>query len=202
MKQTKPTGASARNRLLAIGSAALLALLVSGLRAADETRPAAPPPPSRPMAEPYHILLVRSIFSRDHNRAAPLIRTYATPTTQSVALDPSSAAAQLAAAQAEANFLLKGVSVEDGVPGAFFEQTSAGQLFRVRAGEPISHGKLVNITLDGVDYSNGVTVNRIAIGQALDGGSAAPTTQPSTAMTATVTEHPAGDKPSWWRRSK
>jgi hypothetical protein len=181
--------------LMLLAGAASLAVVVAP---DDDMRPTTPVPQSRPMSVDYRVLLSRSVFSRDHNR--PRIVARDVPTTQSASANPDLTGA--AASEAEANFVLKGVAIEDGLPTAFFEQSLDQQTVRVRAGQPVSHGQISAITLDGINYLTGGKLSHVTIGQTLDGGLATPTTQPSTDSAKPVAEHPAGDKPSWWRRSK
>ena len=116
---------SAPNRFAPIsnhGCAAVVLLLLAGLAlaAGDDIHPVVattPTPtstPARPMSEAYNVLLVRSIFSRDHNRAAPLASARnaapAVPTTQDTRDLPD-----LTSPLAEMNYVLKGVAVQDGV---------------------------------------------------------------------------------------
>jgi len=184
-------------------SLALLALAGAASFAAirapdDDMRPtAAPVPQSRPMSGDYRVLLARSVFSRDHNRPRLVARDVSA--TQSASIPDLTGAS---ASEAEANFVLKGVTIEDGLPTAFFEQSLDQQTVRVRAGQSVSHGQISAITLDGINYLTGGKSSHVTIGQTLDGGLAAPTTQPSNDSAKPVGEHPAGEKPSWWRRSK
>jgi hypothetical protein len=179
-------------------AASLAAIIVPG----DESRPpAAPVPQSRPMSGDYRVLLSRSVFSRDHNRPRLAARDVAT--TQAVSAIPDLTGP--AAAEAEANFVLKGVAIEDGLPTAFFEQSLDQQTVRVRAGQAVSHGQISAITLDGINYLAAGKLSHVVIGQTLDGGLATTTTattQPSTASATPAAEHPAGEKPSWWRKRK
>jgi hypothetical protein len=151
------------------------------------------------MSSAYKILLERSVFSRD-NRPAPVV--HPVPTTQATVVESASPGAE-----AEANFVLTGVSFEDESPTAFFEQTSEKRFVRKHSGEPLSHGTVNAISLDGIEYAANGKSTHILIGQTLDGGVAVVTTSaPSTATTSSntsaSTEKPAGEKPSWWRKSK
>ena len=162
----------------------------------DSLPPATAVPKSRPMSPDYRILTLRSVFSRDHNRPRVVPRDL-TATTLPASNDP-------AASGAEANFVLKGVAIEDGFPTAFFEMSLDQQTVRVRAGQAVSHGQISAITLDGINYQSGGKLSHVVIGQTLDGGmpTASATTQPSNDSLRPAGEHPAGDKPSWWRHSK
>ena len=66
--------------------------------------------------------------------------------------------------------MLKGVTIEDGLPTAFFEQSLDQQTVRVRAGQAVSHGQISAITLDGINYLTGGKSSHVTIGQTLDGG--------------------------------
>jgi hypothetical protein len=188
-------------------------MLLAGVLAAAVARAAIPDPgdeilipptsvpKSRVMTPEYRILMTRSVFSRDHNRARVVPRDL-TATTLPAGSDPALSAA--AASAAEANFVLKGVAIEDGLPTAFFEQTADQLTVRVRAGQNVSHGQISAITLDGINYQTAAKLSHVVIGQTLDGGlpTGVPTTQPSSDSLKPAAEHPAGDKPSWWRHPK
>jgi hypothetical protein len=84
--------------------------------------------------------------------------------------------------------VLTGVSLEDNVKVGFLEDQQAYKVTQVRIGDPIANGKVVNMTLDALDYKDpsGRTV-RVQVGYNLAGGdvwgvsgsSAGPSTQPA-----------------------
>jgi len=165
------------------------------IAASDETRPAPVAiPPSRPMSDLYRVLLVRSIFNRDHNRAAAVVGR-----TPAAAVDPSASAA----AQTEAGLTLFGVSTEDGSPIAFFKNSLDQQIIRVHVGGALARGVISAITLDGVDYVAAGTRMHVNVEETLAGGqvvAAVPATEP--AVKTGPTERLGGEKPSWWRHSR
>lgn len=178
----------------ALGGSLLLLAAGAGLAAVgDEPRPRPTQPPAvRPMSDDYRVLLMRSIFSRDHNRAVAVVRNSA----------PAAVFATTAPAAAETNFVLKGLAVEDGVYTAFFEQAPDATLLRVHLGDALSHGRVTRITLDGVDYAVTGLTTRVTIGQALDGGYASlAATRPATEPSRPDAPSTFGTKPSWWRRT-
>jgi hypothetical protein len=67
--------------------------------------------------------------------------------------------------------VLTGVSLEDNAKVAFLEDQQAYTATRVKIGDQIANGKVVNITLDALDYKdpNGNTI-RVTVGFNLAGG--------------------------------
>ena len=160
--------------------------------AGDEPRSApVPEPQPRLLPDPYRVLLLRSIFSKDRSRPEGSKAS----TTQDSRAEIS---------QAESNFVLKGVATVDDVTTAFFEQTSDKQLVRLRSGDRVSHGQLTAITLDGVDYAVDGKASHINIGQTLDGGVpvTAQAASGSSGNNAGSSEHLSGEKPKWWRGAR
>ena len=199
--------ASWRSTILLSGlSLAILALVSVAFGAASDTRPVAVSTAPKPMSEPYRILLTRSVFARDH-RGVPLVSPVVVrpPETREAPRDPGPPPSD--PETAEANFVLTGVAIEDetGWYTAFFEQTATQRLLRVHLGEFISHGQVIGISLDGVDYAGRGRPIHVTIGQALSGGMVVASTQPTSSPaggTPSATGGAAADKPSWWRKKK
>ncbi|HET6251706.1 MAG TPA: hypothetical protein VFE47_28735 [Tepidisphaeraceae bacterium] len=121
------------------------------------------------LAEPYKILLTRSIFSRD-GRAQPIAYRRPTPVALPPTTTPSTQpAAAWVTPDPEAGYILRGVGMEDGVFSAFFEQTTENKGYVKHVGDTVARGKIMAMSLDGIDYELKNKVSRVIIGQALDG---------------------------------
>jgi hypothetical protein len=67
--------------------------------------------------------------------------------------------------------VLTGVSLEDNVKVAFLEDQQAYTATRVKIGDPIANGKVVNMTLDSLDYKDASgRIIRVEVGYNLAGG--------------------------------
>jgi len=84
--------------------------------------------------------------------------------------------------------VLTGVSLEDNVKVAFLEDQQAYTATRVKVGDPIANGKVINMTLDSLDYKDaGGRIIRVEVGYNLAGGdvwgvsgsAGGPSTQPA-----------------------
>ena len=53
---------------------------------------------------------------------------------------------------------------------AMVENIETHEILKLRVGDPISHGRVVAITLDNLDYEAGGVVTRVGFGQNLSGG--------------------------------
>jgi hypothetical protein len=147
---------------------------------APATSPAELPPlreASTPMSHQYDVLLTRSIFARDKNRAR-------TPTPERIDQRP------------ETTMVLRGVMDQDGTYTAFVEDTSAGKLQEIKPGDPVARGRVARITLGGVEYESSGLLTRVGIGANLDGVAVAavPAPQPSPQRAAEAAAQPAGAK--------
>lgn len=143
---------SCRTRLLDKGlwSAAIAGLLVAAMSPLSaETAPA-------DSWDQYRLLVQRNIFRRDRRRPLPR--------------GPSPGPTMRAVRDSDRDIVLTGVGRRDGVFVAFLENTATGVTTRVPAGQAVGKGKIQAITLDGVDYERGGSLNRIEIGHALQGG--------------------------------
>jgi hypothetical protein len=113
-------------------------------------------PPGLPVI--YNVVAARNIFIRGDQRPPPVdtntgpivIRQYAPTASQLV---------------------LTGVSLEDNTKVAFLEDQQAFTATRVKVGDQIANGKVVNITIDALDYKdpNG-NIIRVTVGFNLAGG--------------------------------
>ena len=73
--------------------------------------------------------------------------------------------------QAPSQLVLTGVSVADNGKLGFLEDQQASTITRVKVGDTIAQGKVVNITLDSLDYQDaGGKIIRVYVGFNLAGG--------------------------------
>lgn len=159
-----------------IGPAIIPATVPSTIPAtAPATNPTTEPArvPIRPEILPtdYAVLTSRSIFMKGR-----------VPTPVIISTDPFASAPTTAPARSrEDSIVFNGVTEADGSIVAFLEDTSAGKVTIYRAGDAIALGKIVSITLDGLDYQAGDKTVHVLIGQTLSGGEALPVnSRPST----------------------
>jgi hypothetical protein len=83
----------------------------------------------------------------------------------------------------ETMFIFNGVTITDGKPTAFLENTNEGTVVQVHVGDAVAKGKIVNIAIDNLDYEANGKVTRVQIAQNLAGGNGWGTTastEPST----------------------
>jgi hypothetical protein len=153
-----------------------LALLVAAVRAQGKI-------PAKESFDKYQVIVANNIFVRVHPRVTPT-REYA-PSPIATALSPEEAT------------VLRGVVRQGEGPDAtyfvFLEDIQSHETTRMPVGELVCMGKLVNPTLDSVDYvKNGVTT-RITVGQNLTGAEATPVfAAPASAFSATAPTTPVG----------
>ncbi|MHC4646415.1 MAG: hypothetical protein ACYTBJ_13020 [Planctomycetota bacterium] len=105
----------------------------------------------------YGIIIEGNIFSRYRGRDAVEPRTSSNPTAEQPPPQP------------ESYFVLKGLAKEDDAFVAFFEDTRAGDMIRVRAEEPIARGKITGLTLDSAVYERDANTVSVQVGQTLEG---------------------------------
>jgi hypothetical protein len=86
---------------------------------------------------------------------------------------------------AETTLIFNGVTITDGKPTAFLENTDLGNVVQVHVGDTVASGKVVNIALDSLDYQFNGRVIQVHIGQNLAGGSGWGTTAATTAPSST-----------------
>jgi hypothetical protein len=124
----------------------------------------------------FDVVAARNIFVKGSQRP-PVID----PTSS------GSAAATSVNVPVANQLVLTGISLEDNQKVAFLEDQQADTSLRVKIGDPIANGKVVNITLDALDYrdASGRTI-RVQVGFNLAGGdvwgvssTATASTQPS-----------------------
>lgn len=152
-----------------IGGIWLTALAAAAV--AGDAQRAQVPPPAAPSASSdagslpgsYQVLLSRSIFAANGR-------------SDTGAAAPGGAAAGAALA-------LKGVVQDDQEFTAFVEDAPAKRVLEVKVGDRLAHGRVVAITLHGLQYELAGRVMRVAIGQGLE-DPAAPTTAPAEAPVA------------------
>jgi hypothetical protein len=129
-----------------------------------ETAPVIRPPAAKgPAARPaptfddYRIVFERNIFLKD--RAIRRVR----PSYRPVRPAPTS---QPAAQQ----LVLTGVAIRQEIRVAFFEDNQTGELVKAVVGDVVQGGKLVSISLDGVEFSLDHNTRKVGIGEGLLGG--------------------------------
>jgi hypothetical protein len=145
--------------------------------------------PPRESFEKYQALITNNIFVRDRARYAPRERDSA-PVPVAAALGPEEATVLRG--------IVRQLEVPDAPYFAYLEDVRTGATVKVRMGDPVCQGKLINPTLDGVDYvKNGVTT-RVEIGKNLTGANTAPVSVPPAAASsaAQLTSPSAGASPA------
>jgi hypothetical protein len=144
----------ARKRML--GAAALWLAAISSAGLAAGAAPAEVKAPRQESFDRYQVLLSNNIFVRDHARWAPK-----GPVSAGPALTPEEATA------------LRGIvrqgEDEEAEYFVFLEDLRTQQTTEMRVGDPVCSGKLVNPTLESVDYLKNGVAKRIEIGQNLTG---------------------------------
>ncbi len=106
--------------------------------------------------ERYRMLITRNIFLQDRRRARETRPASTRPSVRSE----------------ENGLVLTGVGQIGPDRTAFFEDLGTGQTKRVSTGQALYKGKVVMVTLEGVEYEQDGAVHRIAIGQDLSGAAA------------------------------
>ncbi len=141
------------------------------MEGSDSTRPladASTTPLARPLSPRYHVLLTRSIFSRDKS-IGPL------------ASAPDGGGGPGHAAAAKTTLAFRGAAMQGTDFTAFFEDVSGGGgVKRVKEGEKLASGFVRRVTIDAIDYETNGHTTRVAIGQNLAGAAVPmPTTAPA-----------------------
>ena len=93
-------------------------------------------------------------------------------------------------ARPEKSLLFNGATNSDGQLIALIEDTAAGRILKLKVGDPVARGKVASITLDTFDYDSAGKVQRVMLGQNLDGEASSATTRPTT---VTATSGPSGE---------
>ena len=131
-------------------------LLVAAMAAS--TMAADTPPPAGAAADrswdDYRILLDRNIFRRD--RRARRSRTSTQPRATYTY-------------DSDSTLVLTGIARRDGEFVAFFEDTRAKTVARVRVGDAVGKGKVERINLDEVAYAREGAVTAVGVGRNLMG---------------------------------
>jgi hypothetical protein len=128
---------------------------------------------AKPLPRDFNLLVSRSVFVHGPQRIfeGPEVP----PTTQ-----PGNSSFQ--PSRPERTLLFNGSTRTEGEWVAFIEDTVASRVLKLKVGEPIARGKVTAITLSSLNYDANGKSTLVAIGQNLDGESAAPSsTQPSLA---------------------
>jgi hypothetical protein len=148
-----------RNLLLGATALWLAAISPAALAAPAAAAPAAAKTPAQESFDKYQVLLSNNIFVKDRARWRPR--------------GPGAAGPPLTPEEATA---LRGV-VRQG-EGAnvtyfvFLEDVRTHETTKMRVGDPVCAGKLVNPTLDSVDYLKNGVAKRIEVGENLTGAEA------------------------------
>ena len=141
--------------------------------------------PAAPAGLPviYNVVAARNIFIKGDQRPPPV----ETNTGPVVVRQYAPTASQL---------VLTGVSLEDNTKVAFLEDQQAYTVTRVKIGDPVANGKVVNMTLDALDYKdpNG-NIIRVTVGFNLAGGDVWGVANSSTSGSST---QPALTGPRLW----
>jgi len=129
---------------------------------------------SATMPDDFAVLNLRNIFYKGH------LPSPESDSQGSRSFEPHSV---------ETMYIFNGVTITDGKPIAFLENTDSGAVTQVHVGDTIARGKIVNIALDSLDYQAGGKVTRVQIAQNLAGGNGWGTTatsEPSSTGSATT----------------
>ncbi|MDB5299211.1 MAG: hypothetical protein JWO87_874 [Phycisphaerales bacterium] len=145
-------------------------------------------PAPKPLSDPYKIVVIRPIFSRERPRPAWITNSNGGGSSRG-GPDTRPGTGGFASSSSEASVALKGVSLEDGVYTAFIEDSVTRETRGLHAGEAVARGMITAMSLDGIDYATGGRVLRISIGQTLDGA-----TPPAPAYPSAVA---SSSKPAW-----
>lgn len=153
--------------------------------ASPAAAPTGPVLTPRPIGREYQPVLSRSIFIK----GAQYVRDYGSrsgnrpPDTSSTTYPTTSTAPTYWSP--ESTLVFNGAAREEsGRMVAFVENTGLNQITRFQVGDALAQGKVVGITLDGLDYQAGSKVTHVLLGQNLLGVDVQVlTTQPVTAAT-------------------
>jgi hypothetical protein len=108
--------------------------------------------PALPFPNEYGVLMTRSIFAK---RRGP---------------GPGGAdAAAIAQMSRDSGLVLRGVADQGGQRTALLEDTASGKTRQLHVGDETSGGRVVAITMEGLDRSLGGQVLHVGVGQSLDG---------------------------------
>jgi hypothetical protein len=113
--------------------------------------------------EEYTVIVEKNIFSRNRWQQTERATTQAR-TSPARARTP------------ESFFVLRGIARDDEGFIAFIEDTRAYKMSRIRVGEPVTEGKVKDMSLDHVDFELNGEARRIEIGMDLGGSAPQATT--------------------------
>ena len=166
-----------------------LSFLVTGAALAAPTTTTAPSSRRQSYSERYGVLADHNIFMRERGR----------PATTQRAAEPERRR------DAEETMVLSGIAAEyDGVR-AYFEDSSGAPGIKLSVGDSVAHGKITNISMDGVEYEANGKRTLVQLGSNLRGepvllpaieiatsasASAPPTSAPSGSGPTTTTAKP------------
>jgi hypothetical protein len=155
-----------------------------------------PTPQPGQMSHDFDVVLNRSIFIHGDERTTEGGGGFAPPIGS--------------AAAPENSLVFNGVTQSDSAV-AMVENTETHEILKLRVGDSISHGRVLAITLNNLDYQVGGRVTRVSFGETLSGGSpegdnaiASPgapgTTQPSNTSNSSVTRQLGESIEAYMRR--
>jgi len=154
----------------------LLSVVVVSALAAGSVQPAATG--QNRSWDNYRILLDRNIFRRDR-RAAPAYTGAATQPHQKDTYD------------SDRSIVLTGVAKRHGKFVAFLEDTQTNMITKAHVGEAVGEGKVLEITLDDIQYWRDGAAIRIGIGCSLTGTT---TTMPGVPSALVTPESPTDSR--------
>ncbi len=141
-------------------------LALAPVPAVAAARAVAPAPQTQPVKidyrERYSVLTDRNMFLRDRRRAG-FTRE---PTSRPVYV----------ARPVDETLILTGIVLEEGEYRAYFEDTQASSVLRLRVGESVGRGVISQIQMDAIEYLNGEQHIWIDIGHTLTGATPPPST--------------------------
>ena len=136
-------------------------VLAGGLIVSAGGQSLAPAGPRPRSTSDYKLLVTRNIFARDRS----------TPSSSSPPTSFSPPTSSGATPTDEDCLVLKGTAGQGDRWLASFEDTrSSDTTIWVAPGQPIGPGKVVAVSIDGVQYRNGRTARTVRIGENLAGG--------------------------------
>ena len=137
-------------------------------------------------ADPYAVLQTRSIFIKGDQRVAGTNGPRSTGDNAQVGYFRTTQASAL---------IFNGVILVNDEPEALVEDTGSGTVVRVRAGDPISGGRVSAITFGDLSYEVAGRSKHVEIGQTLE-GQAPSSSSYSSGSSAAPTSMPAGGAPT------
>ncbi len=179
-----------RTKAVVMPAVVIMAMMSAGAAPATHpassapmTRAAEPPRESsdfraRPLPQEYAPLLTHSIFVKGRQRT-PSSDTPRTPVATSISTP-------------QQRLVFSGITIVDGRPQAFVEDTATGNVSALKDGDAIAGGIVQNITFDGFDYVVADNVTHVAIGQNLTGAAASVGNTPTAGASPSTTSGAGG----------